>query len=78
MKQLSVFRSMGPKFGVGWKRDDAPLLHIFAMAASGEVFQPSDGHGGPHWPCEVCDHHGFTEKDFHEQILDALERGPED
>jgi hypothetical protein len=77
MKQLKVFRSMGTKLGVGWMRDDVHAIHVFAMAAPGELFQPSDGHGGPHWPCGVCDEHSFTETDFHNQILDALERGPE-
>ena len=77
-KQLKVFRSMGAQFGVGWTRDDLPMIHVFAMAASGERFRPSNGDDGPHWPCTVCDDHGFTEADFRDQIQGALERGPED
>jgi len=76
-KQLRVFASMGGTYGVGWPRDDLPMIHMFcASVPPGAAFQPSDGHGGPHWPCDVCDTHGFTEQDFTDQIHDALQRGP--
>ena len=77
-KLLRVLRSMGAKFGVGWERDDVDMIHIFATAAPGEAFCASNGHGGPHWPCEVCDSHGFTEADFYDQMPGALARGPDD
>jgi hypothetical protein len=77
MKKLEIFPSMGGTYGVGWMRDDAPMIHLFANAKSGESFRPASGpEGGPHWPCEVCEAHGYSEKDFHAQIGDALERGP--
>ena len=74
--KLQVFASMGEEFSVGWKRDDAPLIHVFAQAKPGHRFTPGNGRGGLHWPCPVCDAHGFTEGDFYEQIADALKRGP--
>lgn len=77
-KQLRIVRSMGHTLGVGWMRDDAPMFHMFANVAPGEKFQPSDGHGGPHWPCKVCIEHGYTDEDFHGQIVDALKKGPEE
>lgn len=68
-KQLYVYGSMNPNScSVGWMRDDLPMVHVFAQAAPGAVFQPSDGRGGPHWPCKVCDHYGYTEHDFDEQM----------
>jgi len=89
MKKLQVFASMGLQlpgqmfvlaaqvsYGVGWERDDLPVIHVFAKAAPGDMFTASNGHGGPHWPCEICDAHGYSEADFHEQIEDALARGP--
>jgi hypothetical protein len=76
-KKLSVFRSIGKALGVGWERDDIPMLHVFAIAEPGESFQPSGGPDrGPHWPCEVCEEHGYTEEDFHAQVIDALHEGP--
>ena len=75
-KTLRVFRLMGFTLGVGWMRDDIPMIHMFASVLSGEKFQSSNGHGGPHWPCDVCDEHGYIEEDFHDQIVEALEKGP--
>lgn len=75
-KKLRIFESMGSALGVGWERDDHPMIHLFALAEPGEVFQPSVLGGGPHWPCEVCDEHGYTEQDFHGQIIEALNKGP--
>jgi hypothetical protein len=76
-KKLQVFTSIVGTYTVGWERDDLPLIHMFFEGvAPGEPFRPSDDAGGPHWPCMVCDTHGFTEQDFHDQIRDALERGP--
>lgn len=75
-KQLEVYASMGGTYGVGWQRDDAPMIHLFANVAPGQRFQPVNSDGGPHWPCDVCRAHGFTEADFHAQIQEALKRGP--
>lgn len=75
-KQLELYHSFGGTIGVGWLRDDMKVIHMFANERPGEIFQPSDGNGGPHWPCGVCDEHGYTEKDFRDQILPALEKGP--
>jgi hypothetical protein len=75
MKQLRVYTSLDPKNSVGWMRDDIPggyVVHVFAQALPGAMFQPSDGRGGPHWPCEVCKMHGYTEADFHEQMLELM------
>lgn len=76
-KHLKIFPSMAGTFGIGWKRDDAPMMHLFANEAPGALFQPSNGRGGPHWPCPVCEAHGYTKQDFYDQIEEALERGPE-
>lgn len=76
-KRLQVFPSLGNTFAVGWLRDDVPMIHTFANVAPGTRFQPSDGKGGPHWPCSVCKAHEFTEQDFVDQIHAALARGPE-
>ena len=77
MPQLQVFSSVVGTYTVGWHRDDLPMIHMFFKGVpSGESFRPSDEHGGPHWPCDVCDTHGFTEQDFTDQIHDALQRGP--
>lgn len=76
-KQLGVFHTMGGTLGVGWKRDDVNMIHLFANVAPGEKFQPTSGSlRGPHWPCNVCDSHRFTEKDFHDQIQSTLDKGP--
>lgn len=71
MKQLQIFRSMDPMSqSVGWLRDDpTKMVHVFAQAAPGEPFQPSNGRGGPHWPCSVCESHGYAELDFKQQML---------
>ena len=75
-KQLQVYRSLGTALSVGWPRDDVPtVIHVFAQAEPGASFKPEDGYGNPHWPCRVCKAHGFTESDFRDQILGALERG---
>jgi hypothetical protein len=72
MKQLQVYSSLGTTFSVGWERDDLPMLvHVFANAAPGERFDVQK-----HWPCKVCESHGYTEVNFHAQIGPALERGP--
>ena len=72
-KQLEVFRSLGETVSIGWKRDDVPRIHVFGQGKEGEYFQPASGpEGGPHWPCVVCDHHGYTEADFHEQLTRLL------
>lgn len=71
MKRLEVYRSLGPELSIGWERDDLPLIHVFAQKVPGGAFSV-DGH----WPCQVCEAHGFTERDFHSQISAALERGP--
>lgn len=75
-KQLRVFPSMAGTYAVGWVRDDVKVVHVFANARSGQRFRPSNGRGGPHWPCEICESHGFTEQDFHNQIRAALAKGP--
>lgn len=71
--QLKVFRSLAASYSVGWKREDVPMVHVFAQAEPGAVFQPSDGHGGPHWPCTVCSQHGYTEEDFHKDMTAIME-----
>lgn len=69
MKQAQVFQSLGETVSVGWLRDDVPsVVHVFAQCKPGERFQPSNGAGGPHWPCKVCEAHGYTEDDFHAQM----------
>jgi hypothetical protein len=72
--QLQVFRSLAPEFTVGWKREDLPMVHGFAQALPGTAFQPSDGHGGPHWPCKVCDYHGYTEEDFYRDMVVLMKK----
>ena len=77
MKQLKVYRSLATSLSVGWQRDDLPLVHVIAQAEPGEVITPSKGpQGGPHWPCTVCENHGYSEKLFYEQLPAALEKGP--
>jgi len=49
------------------------MVHVFAQVEPGAVFQPSDGHGGPHWPCTVCSQHGYTEDDFHKEMTAIME-----
>jgi hypothetical protein len=66
-KQLTVLPSLGTTYSVGWLRDDG-LFHQFAQAVPGERFRPVNGNGGPHWPCSVCDAHGYTEADFDRQM----------
>ncbi len=68
MKQLKVFASLGSTHSVGWERDDLPMVHVFGNAEPGARFKPSNGRGGPHWPCPVCQAHGYTEADFHRQL----------
>lgn len=70
--KLQVYRSLGESLSVGWERRDVPrLIHVFAQVVPGAAFSV-DGH----WPCPVCDEHGFSADDFHMQIADALARGP--
>lgn len=75
-KVLSVYRSLAPQFALGWLRDDVFMVHGIAQASPGEDVVPSDGRGGPHWPCEVCDAHGYSEALFHGQVEAALLNGP--
>lgn len=70
--KLQIYPSLGTTFSVGWMRKDVPMVHVFAQAKSGEKFWPSDGHGGPHWPCIVCDYHGYTENDFHKEMREII------
>ncbi len=87
MKVLNVYRSLASSLSVGWERDDISIagaegvtgkvIHVFAQAEPGQPFQANDGHGNPHWPCEVCAAHGYTEAHFHAQVREALERGPD-
>jgi hypothetical protein len=72
MKQLQIFGSLAAEQSVGWLRDDARLVHVFAQAKPGERVMPSDGCGGEHWPCQVCDHHGYTEEDFWSQLAQLV------
>jgi len=67
-KQLQIFRSMAEANSVGWVRDDVHMMHVFAQAKPGEHIVPGDGHGGKHWPCVVCEHHGYTEAIFWSQL----------
>lgn len=69
-KQIEIFRPMGGDLlTVGWLRDDLKgVAHGLGRARAGEMFQPSDGFGGPHWPCEVCDAHNYTPADFDQQM----------
>lgn len=75
-KVLNVYSSLAPDFMFGWKRNDVPIVHGLAQAKPGERIVPSDGQGGAHWPCAVCQMHAYTEALFYEQVADALERGP--
>jgi len=76
-KQIQVYESMDPKsYSVGWLRDDMPVVHVFAQTSPGQPFQPSNGRGGPHWPCDVCEGHGYTELDFQDQMLEIMQSGP--
>ncbi len=73
LKRIRVFSSLDSTNSVGWAREDLPLIHVFAQAKPGEAFQPSNGNGGPHWPCAVCDAHGYTPEMFHAQMLVLME-----
>jgi hypothetical protein len=68
LKELKIYPSLTTTQSVGWDRDDAPLVHVFAQAEPGQPFTPTNGRGGPHWPCKVCIYHGYTKADFHNQI----------
>lgn len=68
MKQIKVFGSLTDVLSVGWMRDDIRMVHVFGQARAGEPFQPSNGQGGPHWPCAVCEHHEYTREDFIRQM----------
>jgi hypothetical protein len=71
--KLKVFRSLAPQNSVGWLRSDLPMVHVFAQALPGETFRPSNGpEGGPHWPCIVCEYHGYTQEDFHSDMLELM------
>jgi hypothetical protein len=48
------------------------MVHVFAQAKPGEPFQPSNGRGGPHWPCPVCEAHGYTKEDFHREMVELM------
>lgn len=80
MKTLNVYASLDPNlFSVGFPRDDLRnVIHTIAQAAPGEPIIPSNGHGAPHWPCAVCEAHGYSPTLFNAQIEDALMRGPND
>lgn len=79
MKTLNVYASLGETLDLGFLRDDVPnVIHTIARAAPGDPIIPSSANGGPHWPCQVCEEHGFTQALFYTQIQDALTRGPED
>ncbi len=70
-KQLEIYRTLGGgEQAVGWLRDDLKgVAHVFAKGKPGEMFQTSDGYGGPHWPCPVCDSHGgYSAEDFDRQM----------
>ena len=68
-KQLEIMPSIGETFAVGWLRDDMPnVVHVFANALQGQIFKPGNGFGGPHWPCKVCEAHGYSEEDFDVQM----------
>jgi hypothetical protein len=72
--KLQVFRSLAAQSSVGWLRSDVPMVHVFAQALPGEAFRPSNGpEGGPHWPCIVCDHHGYTQEDFYVEMLALMQ-----
>lgn len=73
-KQLEFLPSLGGTIGVGWKRDDIPgIFHMFASVLPGERFTARNAEGGPHWPCEVCVAHGYTEADFHKQVVEKIQ-----
>ncbi len=76
MKQLKIYASLGKEVSIGWARDDVPMVHCFASVLPGKNFKPSNGRGGPHWPCTVCDAHNYSENDFHTQ-MQALMRAQE-
>lgn len=65
VKKLAAYPSLAGTVAYGWMRDDlVHVLHIFLNALPGDQVQPSNGRGGPHWPCPVCTSHGYTEADF--------------
>ena len=76
LKQLKLYRAFDGENAVGWDRDDVPMVHVLGKARPGAKFQPSDGHGGPHWPCPICDAHGYNETHFRNQML-WLMKAPE-
>jgi hypothetical protein len=70
---LELYRSLGTTLSVGWERTDLPLIHVIFQAEPGEYvnFKLSS-----HWPCKVCEDHGYTIEDFKAQLEPALLLGP--
>lgn len=71
-KKLRVYPSLARTLSVGWMRDDLPMVHVFGQAEPGQIFQPSNGHGGSHWPCSVCEEHNYTVMDFDQQMCELM------
>ncbi len=76
MKQIKIYPSMLSTLSVGWLRDDLPMVHVFAQAEPGAAFRTGNGNDYPHWPCAVCEAHGYTEADFGRQMLELMAKGP--
>jgi hypothetical protein len=72
--QLQVYGSLTTTLSIGWPREDLPVIHVFVQAEPGKPFWPSNGRGGPHWPCKVCKEHGYTKKDFYEQMAVIMDK----
>ncbi len=75
MKQLEILQSVAPGLhGIGWMRNDLPMFHTFSIFKDGEEIIPSNGRGGNHWPCKVCQEHGYTEEDFNNQLANMVDK----
>lgn len=68
--ELRIFPSLGREYSIGWERRDLEgVVHVFAQAEPGAPFSVEG-----HWPCPVCDAHGYSEADFREQVAPLLAR----
>ncbi len=60
--KLKVYPDMGGEVQAGFMRTDVPMFHSVAREKQGCAFDPAE-----HWPCTVCEVHGFTLEDFRAQ-----------
>lgn len=64
---IGIYPDLGGGLHVAYPRNDCPLAHTIVRAEQGAEFDP-----GSHWPCDVCEEHGFSPGDFAEQWPAAL------